>query len=146
MCNGAPGSTGCWVRSQPAIFSCNSRKERHHEPPGGNLQSRAGHRGRSLLWKSDHWARNRCARTACPQSDRPGRQKIIFELSGVERIDSVGGVTLVRCYFAAREAGGDLRLACPSPHVQRLFKSIQVERVIPLYSTVAAACEEFTAG
>jgi len=75
-----------------------------------------------------------------------GDKKIIFELSGVERIDSVGGVTLVRCYFAAREAGGDLRLACPSPHVQRLFKSIQVERVIPLYSTVAAACEEFTAG
>ena len=62
------------------------------------------------------------------------------------RVDSVGGVTLVRCYFAAREAGGDLRLACPSPHVQRLFKSIQVERVIPLYSTVAAACEDFTAG
>ena len=75
-----------------------------------------------------------------------GDKKIIFELSAVERIDSVGGVTLVRCYFAAREAGGDLRLACPSPNVQRLFKGIQVEKVILLYSTVAAACEDLTAG
>jgi anti-anti-sigma factor len=75
-----------------------------------------------------------------------GDKKIIFELSGVERIDSLGGVTLVRCFFAARDAGGVLRLACPSPNVQRLFKGIQAENVIPLYSTVAAACEDFTAG
>jgi anti-sigma B factor antagonist len=75
-----------------------------------------------------------------------GDKKIIFELSGVERIDSVGGVALVRCFFAAREAGGVLRLACPSPNVQRLFKGIQVENVIPLYSTVAAACQDFTTG
>jgi anti-anti-sigma factor len=75
-----------------------------------------------------------------------GDKKLIFELSGVERIDSAGGVALVRCFFAAREAGGALRIAVPSLSVQRLFKNIQVEAVIPLYPTLAAACENFTTG
>ena len=75
-----------------------------------------------------------------------GDEKIIFELSGVERIDSIGGVTLVRCFFAAREAGGALRIAGASPTVQRLFNIVQAEAVIPLYPNVAAACENFTTG
>jgi len=75
-----------------------------------------------------------------------GEKKVIFELSGVERIDSVGGVELLRCFFAARDDGGGLRLACPSISVQRLFRSIQVESLIPLYPNVAAACENFTTG
>ena len=75
-----------------------------------------------------------------------GDKNIIFELSGVERIDSLGGMTLVRCFFAAREAGGVLRIAGPSQSVQQLFNIVQVETVIRLYPNVAAACEKFTNG
>lgn len=73
-----------------------------------------------------------------------GDKKLLFELSGVEKIDNIGGVALVRCFFAAREAGGVLRIASPSSSVQRLFKNIQVEWMIPLYPNLAAACENFT--
>jgi len=75
-----------------------------------------------------------------------GDKRIIFELSGVERIDSVGGMELVRCFLVAREAGGGLRVACPSRCVQRLFKNVQLESLIPLFPNVAAACENFTTG
>jgi anti-anti-sigma factor len=75
-----------------------------------------------------------------------GGKKLIFELSGVEQIDSIGGVALVRCFFAAREAGGRLRFAGASLSVERLFKSIQLESVISLYPNVDAACENFTSG
>ena len=75
-----------------------------------------------------------------------GDKKLIFDLSGITRIDSAGGVALVRCFFAAREAGGGLRLAGASVSVQRLFNIIQVEAVIPLYASVAAACENFSSG
>jgi anti-anti-sigma regulatory factor len=49
-----------------------------------------------------------------------GEKKLIFDLSGIRQIDSVGSVTIVRCFFAAKEVGSQLRFCkrrrgCDSP-------------------------------
>ena len=75
-----------------------------------------------------------------------GEKKPIFDLSGIRRIDSVGGMTMVRCFFAAKEAGGELRFASAGTNVIRLFKSTHLDTLLPFDLTVAAACEHFTVG
>lgn len=75
-----------------------------------------------------------------------GDRRLIFDLSGVQRIDSVGGVMLLRCFFTARETGGGLRVAGASENVTRLFKSTQIDAVIRFYPDVTAACEDFMTG
>jgi anti-anti-sigma factor len=70
-------------------------------------------------------------------------KKLILELSGINRIDSVGGMVLVRCFFASREAGGLLRVAGASQSVARIFQITQVATLIQSYPSVDAACEHF---
>ena len=68
-----------------------------------------------------------------------GDRELIFDLSGVERIDSVGGVMFLRCSFTARETGGGLRVAGASENVTRLFKRAQIDAVIRFYPDIPAA-------
>ena len=72
-----------------------------------------------------------------------GEKKLILELSGINRIDSVGGMELVRCFFASREAGACLRVAGASLSVARIFEITQVATLIQSYPSVDAACEHF---
>ena len=74
---------------------------------------------------------------------RQNQKKLIFDLSGVERIDSTGMLTIAHCFFMLRAAGGGLRLAGASESVARLFKMTRLDTVLPFYPTVAAACEGF---
>jgi anti-anti-sigma factor len=75
-----------------------------------------------------------------------GEKKLIFDLCGIRRIDSVGGMTMVRCFFAAKEAGGELRFASAGANVIRLFKNTHLDTLLPFDPTVAAACEQLTVG
>jgi len=70
-------------------------------------------------------------------------KKLIFDLTGVEQIDSTGVNIIIQCYLAARKAGGGLRLAGGSARVARLLKITRLDTVIPWYATVAAGCEGF---
>ena len=72
-----------------------------------------------------------------------GKKKLIFDLSGIRQIDSVGGVTIVRCFFAAKEVGSELRFASAGANVIRLFKNTRLDTVLPFDPTVVAACEYF---
>ena len=73
-----------------------------------------------------------------------GVKKLIMDLSGVAHIDRVGGISLVRCFFAAREAKVDLCMAGASPCVTRLFQPTHVDSLIPFFATIAAAREHFS--
>ncbi len=72
-----------------------------------------------------------------------GERKLIFELSRIERIDSVGGMALARCFFAAREAGGGLCVASASECIARFFKDTNIDTLTPFHPTVEAACQKF---
>ena len=71
-------------------------------------------------------------------------KKLIFDLTSVEKIDSTGANIIIRCHLAAQKAGGRLRLAGARARVARLFKITRLNTVLPVYPTVAAACEGFT--
>jgi anti-anti-sigma factor len=73
-----------------------------------------------------------------------GEKKLVLELSGVERIDSLGGACLIHCFFAAREATAGLCIASASLTVEHLFKTIQVNTLIPFFPTITEARKHFT--
>lgn len=70
-----------------------------------------------------------------------GAKRIILDLSAVEQIDSLGGVSIIRCFFAAREAAAELYVAGAGPRVTQLFKTTQVDTLIPFFPTMSAAQE-----
>lgn len=70
-----------------------------------------------------------------------GEKRIVLELGGIQTIDSLGGTSLIRCFFAAREAGAHLCVASASPVVTRLFRDTRLNTLIVFFPTLAAACE-----
>jgi anti-sigma B factor antagonist len=70
--------------------------------------------------------------------------RLVFDLTGVEEIDSTGEAMIIRSFLTARKAGAGLRLAGASAKVARLFKITRLDTVLPIYPTVAAACDGFT--
>jgi anti-sigma B factor antagonist len=71
-------------------------------------------------------------------------KRLVFDLTGVENIDSTGANIVIRCFLAALAAGAGLRVACASRKVARLVTITRLDAVLPVYPTVASACEAFT--
>lgn len=82
--------------------------------------------------------------TAGPLRDRlaelttPGRI-VVVDLSDVDFLDSSGLGTFVGAANALRAAGGSLRLACPRPHVSKVFSLSRLTEVIPVHDDVSSA-------
>ena len=72
-----------------------------------------------------------------------GEKKLIFDLCGIDEISSMACGILMRCYFLARSAGGQLRLATANPNVVRLCRIAQLNTMLPFYPTVLAASMHF---
>jgi len=75
---------------------------------------------------------------------RENKDKVIFDLTGVERIDSMGVGILVYCFPAVRRAGGRLRLVDARGTVNKEFETTQLNKIFRVYPTVEAACIGFT--
>lgn len=63
---------------------------------------------------------------------------LLVDLSAVEFLDSTGLGVLVGGLKAARKAGGDLRLASPSPPVARLLRLTTLDRVFRVLESAEA--------
>jgi anti-sigma B factor antagonist len=72
-----------------------------------------------------------------------GEKKLIFDLCGIEKIDSVGARFVIQCFFTIQQAQGALRLASAAPNVNRLLSVTRLDTLLPFYRTVAAASEHF---
>jgi anti-anti-sigma factor len=68
-----------------------------------------------------------------------GKTRVIFDLTGVRHIDSAAIGSIVRCLSRLRRAQGDLRLAGAGSMVEGTLKITQLDRIIGIYPTVAAA-------
>ena len=77
--------------------------------------------------------------------DGPER-KLIFDLAGVDHMDSSGVQLMIQCVSAVRKAGGELRLAGASSKVARLFQITRLDTIVPLFPTVALASAGFASG
>ena len=71
-------------------------------------------------------------------------RKLVFDLTGMDEIESAATVVLVRCFFRTRSAGGQLRFGGANEQVLRPFRRAMLDTLLPFDPTVAAACERFS--
>ena len=64
---------------------------------------------------------------------------VVVDLSAVEFLDSSGIGVLVNAALRIQDAGGAMRLACPRPHVQKVFRISRLAEVMPIHDSVAEA-------
>ncbi|GGY77087.1 STAS domain-containing protein [Streptomyces omiyaensis] len=74
---------------------------------------------------------------------RHGRCHLVLDLSDLAFMDSSGLNVLIRSVHRARDAGGDLRLAAPTPAVRRILEITGVTTTMPPHEGVAEALAAF---
>lgn len=72
-----------------------------------------------------------------------GRCRIIVDLSGVDFIDSSGLGALIGGLKAARQEGGDVRIAAAGKQVRAVLRLTNLDRILSPYPTVEEACGDW---
>lgn len=70
-------------------------------------------------------------------------RKVVFDLRGVQLVDSTGIGILVTCHGRLRKAGGELRVASVQDKVREVLSMTNVDKIIRLYPDAAAALLNF---
>jgi anti-sigma B factor antagonist len=70
---------------------------------------------------------------------KAGRRRIVVDLGDTEFMDSSGLGALIAGLKTARQAGGDLRIACPTAQVATVLKLTNLDRVLRPFTSVAGA-------
>ncbi|MFJ5859920.1 STAS domain-containing protein [Pseudarthrobacter sp. NPDC092439] len=68
-----------------------------------------------------------------------GANRVVVNLERTSFMDSSGLGALIGCLKAARQAGGDLRIAALQPQVQMVLQLTSLDRVLKAYPTPAEA-------
>ena|SRR6185295_5669193 len=68
-----------------------------------------------------------------------GARKLVFDLSGVTRIDSTGIGRFIDTYGRLKKLGGEMRLAGASGAVREAFRMTRLDRVFSFYPTLEEA-------
>ena len=71
-----------------------------------------------------------------------GHTRIVVDLSDVETIDSSGLGALISGLKAARQAGGDVRIASPSEQVMAVMELTNLNRVLTAHESADTAFGE----
>ncbi|HEU4421028.1 MAG TPA: STAS domain-containing protein [Pilimelia sp.] len=71
-----------------------------------------------------------------------GRARILLDMSRVTFCDSSGLGVLARVFRRTTERRGWLRVAAPAPAVRRTMEIANLDRMIPVYDTVADAARD----
>ena len=66
---------------------------------------------------------------------------LVVDLSGVPLIDSTGISVLLEYLRDASDFNGRFCFAAPTTHVRTVFEMIRIDRVVPIFDSVAAATE-----
>ena len=74
-----------------------------------------------------------------------GFPRIVLDLSRVAFLDSAGLGELVACLKRARQAGGDVRLLCPSRRVRELFELTALNLIFQSFDDEGEALASFRA-
>jgi len=72
--------------------------------------------------------------------------KVIFDLSGVNFMDSTGIGIIVMCSGKLKEAGGQLRLSGASGVVDHTLRLTAVNNIVPFHATADEAVAAFLGG
>ncbi|MBU3752095.1 MAG: STAS domain-containing protein [Mycobacterium sp.] len=71
-----------------------------------------------------------------------GNSRIVVDLAAVDAVDSSALGALISGLKAARQAGGDLRLAAPGRQVRAVLELTNLSRVLAVAESVDGAFEE----
>lgn len=74
---------------------------------------------------------------------KEGRKKVIFDLTGVTHLDSTGIGIIVMSAGQLKKAGGELRIAGATAHVEGVLKMTNVDQIVVLHPTTEAATAGF---
>ncbi len=72
-----------------------------------------------------------------------GNRNFVLDLSGTKLINSSGIGILISALTAARNQGGDVRLAAVSEKVAHILEMMRLDRVFQIYDTPEAAKASF---
>lgn len=72
-----------------------------------------------------------------------GKARLVIDLHSVDFIDSSGLGALIGGLKAARQQGGDLRIAAAGPQVLAVLKLTNLDRILAPYGTVEEAAHEW---
>ena len=72
-----------------------------------------------------------------------GEKKIVFDLTGVNLMDSTGVGIMVVTFGRLKKSGGELRLVVVPGKVQEVLSMTMVDKVLSIFPTVTAAAENF---
>ena len=72
-----------------------------------------------------------------------GARKLVLDLAGLEYIDSAGVGTLMMTAGLVREANGRMVIARPQARVAEVFRIVHLERAVPMFPDIDAACKGF---
>jgi anti-sigma B factor antagonist len=72
------------------------------------------------------------------------RKKLVFDVTGVDYIDSSGLGILTLCSAMMQAGGGALRVAGAQPLPQKLFHLTKLDKILSFFPTVDEACRDFT--
>jgi anti-sigma B factor antagonist len=70
---------------------------------------------------------------------KSGPARVVLDLSGVGFIDSSGLGALIGSLKSARQAGGDVRIACPGEQVRAILKLTNLDRILAPHDSVEEA-------
>ena len=73
---------------------------------------------------------------------RQGNTRIVVDLSGSDSIDSLGLGALISGLKAARQSGGDLRIASPGEQAVAVLELTNLNRVLKSYADPESAFDE----
>lgn len=71
-----------------------------------------------------------------------GHRRIVVDLTRTEFLDSTGLSALIAGLKRLRAHDGEMRLVSTTPRVRKVFEITHIDRVLPLYETVDAACKD----
>jgi anti-anti-sigma factor len=71
------------------------------------------------------------------------RNNIVLDLKDVDFMSSIGLRAIVLTYKTVKPAGGDLRLASPSPAVEKVLKTLGMTPMFSIYPSSAEAVASF---
>lgn len=75
-----------------------------------------------------------------------GHRHIVVDLTDTEFMDSTGLGALVAGLKRLRVHHGDMRLVCTTARIRKVFEITHVDRVIPMFDNVDAACTDLDNG
>lgn len=71
------------------------------------------------------------------------QKKLIFDLTHVTHVDSTGIGIIVMVAGRTKEAGGQLRLAGCTEHVEKVLRMTSIDKIVDLYPTPELALQDF---